>query len=187
MRTNKGVGKLWEWITACKIRQWHRHLVVSCDCGLLFQLQHHFPRTNWRCLQPCGSVYIRKESNWEWSGYRNGATEMISRNYIYEHHQREKWLLFTIALICCGIVRIYNENKPRIFCKDMALSVSRTCQEHFLLQQNGQWVSRFFANITSYLFKYGLWLLYQQVCAFETAKNPTKHLFRKIIAATLVT
>ena len=30
------------------------------------------------------------------------------------------------------------------------------------------------ANITWYLFNYGLWLLHQQVFAFETAKKPNE-------------
>ena len=30
------------------------------------------------------------------------------------------------------------------------------------------------ASITWYLFKYGLWLLYQQVVAFETGKKPNE-------------
>ena len=41
---------------------------------------------------------------------RNGATEMACRNYVYDHHQRKKGVLFTTELICCEIVHIYNDN-----------------------------------------------------------------------------
>ena len=67
-------------------------------------LQHYFLWAMWRCLQSSGSEVVRKKPNWQWSGYRNYAVGMARRNYVYDHHQREKGVLFTTALICCEIL-----------------------------------------------------------------------------------